>query len=403
MIQESEASACRGAVCKGEAVQCLQKHNIVEPFLHPSEGVLELCAFSHGHEVAKLSSQASRWLDGQEGHDGESPVEKAETTFIQAKAEKKGVVKRDADTTTDSQMMACQGGTSPTCRWWTEVKDVCPMSGFPVNLLPYPPFKFQVNCKGPKENIRLVDGPFLVLQVLTTWQFEALGRPLTKEDINQLDAYMKRCKLGPFRLSRALEMANQGTDNASQELQSLRVRARRRLEGLKHIQRVRLNRENMRPPALSAGATSGGADSSDGSGSEGRWSMGMQSAKVFFHASPRQNDEKVLKTSASKQFLSPKHDPQQSAAQPCVQQMQHRQQPAHCQQRNYQPQHHQQREQRDRFAVQSTGRSPFRARHMMPVVDPRKCAANYHDLCDGHKFGFAWDTQSFGFALPAEN
>jgi len=65
----------------------------------------------------------------------------------------------------------------------------------------------------------------MVLQVLSTWNFEVLGHQLTVSDIKALDMYMKRCKLGPFRLGRALELLS---DKSSQ--------------GLKHIQRVRMNK-----------------------------------------------------------------------------------------------------------------------------------------------------------------
>lgn len=88
----------------------------------------------------------------------------------------------------------------------------------------------------------MIDGPFLVLQVLSTWNFTSLGRTLTSSDISSLDTYMKHCKLGPFRLGRALELEAKGTPQARQELKELQERARGRLENVKHIQRVRLSR-----------------------------------------------------------------------------------------------------------------------------------------------------------------
>lgn len=136
-----------------------------------------------------------------------------------------------------------QQGAGPVAasRWWTEIHDVCPVTGFPVRLLPYPPFKLQIPGDGSRDGTRLIDGPYLVLCILSSWRFEVLGKPLTVSEVSSLDAYMKRCKLGPFRLGRALELLAEGTGEAHRELEALRGRARARLEHLRHIQRVRLN------------------------------------------------------------------------------------------------------------------------------------------------------------------
>jgi len=127
-------------------------------------------------------------------------------------------------------------------RWWSDVSEVCPLSGFPVKLLPYPPFKFQVNSDSPRDSCRLVDGSYLVLQVLAGMCFEALGRRLTLADVQALDEYMRRCRLGPFRLGWALELLRCGTPSAEVQLGVLCRRARRKLEALRHIKRIRLAR-----------------------------------------------------------------------------------------------------------------------------------------------------------------
>lgn len=119
-------------------------------------------------------------------------------------------------------------------RWWTTVTEMCPLSGFPICMLPYPPLKLQ------KQGVTLVDGVFLVLQVLATWRFEAAGNPLGSSEIVAIDAYMKRCKLGPFRLGRALELMSKGTPEAMKELESIRHRAHRRLDTVRQIQRGRM-------------------------------------------------------------------------------------------------------------------------------------------------------------------
>lgn len=85
----------------------------------------------------------------------------------------------------------------------------------------------------------LVDGPFLVLQVLATWNFDVLGRPLLVADVASLDLYMKRCKLGPFRLGRAMALLAAGTNESHRELSDLQAQAMRKLENLRHIQNFR--------------------------------------------------------------------------------------------------------------------------------------------------------------------
>eukprot|EP00931_Biecheleriopsis_adriatica_P059370 TRINITY_DN35518_c0_g1_i1.p1 TRINITY_DN35518_c0_g1~~TRINITY_DN35518_c0_g1_i1.p1 ORF type:complete len:571 (-),score=109.98 TRINITY_DN35518_c0_g1_i1:15-1727(-) len=139
-------------------------------------------------------------------------------------------------------------GGSDSSRWWADTQAVCALSGFPISLLPYPPFKLYAPSTDSQEPIKLVDGPFMVFKVLSTLDFEVLGRQLTESDISALDMYMKRCKLGPFRLGRALELLSLGTREAAKELELLRTRAKRRLDGLRHIQRVRLCRGDWHTP-----------------------------------------------------------------------------------------------------------------------------------------------------------
>mmetsp|Transcript_31276 Transcript_31276/g.57251 ORF Transcript_31276/g.57251 Transcript_31276/m.57251 type:complete len:582 (+) Transcript_31276:168-1913(+) len=131
------------------------------------------------------------------------------------------------------QMMEGHGA-----RWWTESPGECPLSGFPVSMLPHPPFRFRAepNSSG---RYRLVDGQYLALDVLATWRFEALGRQLTIKDINALDAYIKRCKLGPWRLGEAMSLFSDGSSDAHNKLEALRRSARRKLEDLRRIQQRR--------------------------------------------------------------------------------------------------------------------------------------------------------------------
>jgi len=130
-----------------------------------------------------------------------------------------------------------------TYRWWAQANAsmTCPLSGFPISMLPYPPFKFHMRSGSEhrKESPMLVDGPFLVLQVLTTWNFDVLGRPLLVADVASLDSYMKRCKLGPFRLGRAMELLAAGTNESHRELSDLQAQAKRKLDNLRHVQNFR--------------------------------------------------------------------------------------------------------------------------------------------------------------------
>mmetsp|Transcript_66817 Transcript_66817/g.168730 ORF Transcript_66817/g.168730 Transcript_66817/m.168730 type:complete len:461 (-) Transcript_66817:79-1461(-) len=127
-------------------------------------------------------------------------------------------------------------------RWWASVMDVCPVSHFPVSMLPYPPFKCP--AAPPAKGYVMVDGAFVVMKVISTWQFKLLGRTMDQAVIEDLDKYMRRFKLGPFRLSRALELFHLSTHDARQEFTALRRLAARRLARLEFIQAAR------RPPSL---------------------------------------------------------------------------------------------------------------------------------------------------------
>lgn len=106
-----------------------------------------------------------------------------------------------------------RGGPSPRteaklpARWWTTaVGCACPISGFPIAMLPYPPFRLRTNpkCASPH---RFVDGKHLALQVIVTGVFEACGRPLDRSDVEALDDHIAKCKLGAYRPGRALLLA----------------------------------------------------------------------------------------------------------------------------------------------------------------------------------------------------
>lgn len=140
------------------------------------------------------------------------------------------------------RQLAPQDVTSAS--WWRAVREACPLSGFPLSLLPYPPFKLPM---GPGRPPKLVDGLYLVLMVLSTWRFEALGRALHAGDASALDRHIQRCKLGPFRIGRAMELLAEDTPDSREKFARLRALAQRRLVGLSHIKRLRLERGDALP------------------------------------------------------------------------------------------------------------------------------------------------------------
>lgn len=141
-----------------------------------------------------------------------------------------------------SQAEHCKG------RWWTASKTLCPLSNFPICLLPYPPFKLRISPEkaGPH---KWVDGKFLALMVVASGQMTACGRYLQSSDLQALDEYMQRCKLGTFRPGHALKLASDSQCNSEEDrqqsandLNKLRSFARTEFCKLRQIQRNRLMR-----------------------------------------------------------------------------------------------------------------------------------------------------------------
>jgi len=133
------------------------------------------------------------------------------------------------------QQQRVRGDARASSRWWGQCEMLCPLTGFPIAMLPYPPFKIQTAV-----GAQLVDGSFLVISAIASWDFSVLGRTLDVHDVCALDAYMKKCKLGPWRLSKTMEMSSAGTPMALSELANIRERARRRCQQLWHIKQMRL-------------------------------------------------------------------------------------------------------------------------------------------------------------------
>jgi len=130
-------------------------------------------------------------------------------------------------------------------RWWTQVdaSQLCPLSGFPIGLLPYPPFKLR-SYPDQAAPHRLVDGKYLALMVISSGDVNVCGRGLVKTDVEALDSYVHRCKLGPFRLGKALALAKEvvycSSKEAAQELDNMCNFARVELSRLQVIQKNRM-------------------------------------------------------------------------------------------------------------------------------------------------------------------
>lgn len=123
-------------------------------------------------------------------------------------------------------------------RWWTQQPATCPISGFPINLLPYPPFKLRINADSSYQ-YALIDPLYFALEILSTWNFQAGGRTLTAQDISALDLHIRRCKLGPWRLGEAFELFRAGSREGHGELEDLRAKAFAKLELIRKIQHNR--------------------------------------------------------------------------------------------------------------------------------------------------------------------
>jgi len=134
-------------------------------------------------------------------------------------------------------------------RWWTRPTSplLCPLSGFPTCLLPYPPFKLRVDPARSAPH-RLVDGKFLAMTCIVTGRYSACGRQLQASDISALDEYIHRCKLGPYRPGRAVALAQQAANSATpeeretaaQDLEKFAASARTELGKVRRIQENRL-------------------------------------------------------------------------------------------------------------------------------------------------------------------
>jgi len=132
--------------------------------------------------------------------------------------------------------------------WWKDLSsEECAITGFPLSMLPYPPFHFRMDPNDP-ETCKAVDAKFLVLQVIATGEFKTCGRNLVDSDVSALDQHVRRCNLGRFRLGNFLRLQNNVAEARSAEdrasavsaLRSEQEDARKQFRKLQHIQSHRL-------------------------------------------------------------------------------------------------------------------------------------------------------------------
>lgn len=135
-------------------------------------------------------------------------------------------------------------------RWWTRSRQplLCPLTNFPIKLLPYPPFKLRVDPAKPSPH-KLVDGKFLAMQLIVNPRALTAIRELQASDVAALDEYVQRCKLGRFRPGLAMSLMQEISNASSslekerleKELEKFRSTARSELGKLKRIQENRLS------------------------------------------------------------------------------------------------------------------------------------------------------------------
>jgi len=136
-------------------------------------------------------------------------------------------------------------------RWWTQSNALCQVSGFPICLLPYPPFRLSTRVPPQPDEDMYVDGKLLALKLIARGNFEICERKVDGETVANLENYLRRCKLGTLQLGRALALAELlGSlspetcqhSKVMDELNELRGRANQELNMLRRKQIGRLSR-----------------------------------------------------------------------------------------------------------------------------------------------------------------
>eukprot|EP00931_Biecheleriopsis_adriatica_P062202 TRINITY_DN37460_c1_g1_i3.p1 TRINITY_DN37460_c1_g1~~TRINITY_DN37460_c1_g1_i3.p1 ORF type:complete len:341 (-),score=73.25 TRINITY_DN37460_c1_g1_i3:152-1174(-) len=150
------------------------------------------------------------------------------------------------------QIISKSGGRKGQGDWWKCLQSplLCPLTRFPICLLPYPPFKLRVKGSG-SSSYQLVDGKYLAMKCILS------DMQLRDSDMKSLDAYLHRCKLNQYRPMHAAALAQEARfgstkdkrKEASQQLQSYIGHTRHELGKLRRIQENRLQQITEALPA----------------------------------------------------------------------------------------------------------------------------------------------------------
>lgn len=173
-------------------------------------------------------------------------------------------------------LLKCNSVCAAESRWWTRSRLplLCPLTGFPISMLPYPPFKLRLDPRKPSPH-KLVDGKYLAMQLIVNHHVTACGRVLQPSDIKALDEYVHRCKLGPFRPGRVAALLKEAASPdehsyAVQELERFRNAARTEMGKLRRIQESRLLQLGLGQQALPGPGPEAGAGGGAGAAGGGR-------------------------------------------------------------------------------------------------------------------------------------
>lgn len=128
--------------------------------------------------------------------------------------------------------------------WWTALgkPSVCPLSGFPINLLSNPPFILRQRTPDPTVH-SLVDGKYLALMLIASGRPVVKGHRLELPEVRALGEHNRHIKFGPHRLDVALNLlimvqdANQNDRAESfQVLRMMQAAAQYELDKLQRFQ-----------------------------------------------------------------------------------------------------------------------------------------------------------------------
>merc|ERR1712061_616405 len=97
-------------------------------------------------------------------------------------------------------------------RWWTTHPFACPLSNFPICMLPYPPFRLR--SRRISLGSKYVDGKILALHFVCTGTFAIPGHELGPHDMASLDEYVRKCG-HQYRPGVAFELAEKIVEGSS--------------------------------------------------------------------------------------------------------------------------------------------------------------------------------------------